>query len=102
MSVVTILPSGKTVEAGAGTTLLAAVLSAGESMPHKCEGKGECAACHIYLVAGRKGVSRIQAAENAKLDTIIGIGSKSRLACQASVLGTEDVTVEVLGFASGF
>jgi len=34
-------------------------------------------------------------------DTIIGVGSKSRLACQASVLGTEAVTVELLGALSG-
>jgi 2Fe-2S ferredoxin len=96
MSIVTIKPSGKTIEVEAGTTLLAAVLAAGDSISQKCEGKGECASCHIALLEGRKGVSRVQAVENAKLDTIIGIGSKSRLACQATVLGTEDVTIELL------
>jgi 2Fe-2S ferredoxin len=40
------------------------------------------------------------AAENARLDTIVGVGSKSRLACQA-LLGSDDVTVELLGFGSG-
>ena len=39
--------------------------------------------------------------ENAKLDTLVGVGSKSRLACQA-VLGEEPVTVELLGALSGF
>ena len=39
--------------------------------------------------------------ENAKLDSIIGVGSKSRLACQASLLGTEAVTVELLGAPAG-
>ena len=39
--------------------------------------------------------------ENAKLDTIVGIGSKSRLACQMTILGTEPVTVELLGALSG-
>ena len=96
MSVVTILPSGQTIAVEAGTTLLAAIKGAGVAIDAKCDGKGECAGCHIALVAGRKGVSRVGAVENAKLDTIIGIGSKSRLACQASVLGTEDVSVELI------
>ncbi|HAJ72912.1 MAG TPA: ferredoxin, partial [Methylophilaceae bacterium] len=42
---------------------------------------------------GRKSISKIQRTENEKLDSIVGVGSKSRLACQA-VLGEEDVTIE--------
>ena len=38
---------------------------------------------------------------NQKLDTLVGVGSKSRLACQASITGTEPVTVELLGALSG-
>lgn len=101
MPIVTIKPSGKTVDVANGTSLLAAVQSSGEAISHKCDGKAECGSCHIFILEGRKGISRIQAAENARLDTIIGIGSKSRLACQANV-GSEDVTIELLGFASGF
>lgn len=100
MPVVTIKPSGKTIDVANGTTLLAAALSVGEDIAHKCEGKAECGSCHIFVLEGRKSVSRIAAAENAKLDSIIGIGSKSRLACQTKV-GDEDVTIELLGFASG-
>lgn len=100
MPVVTIKPSGKTIDVVNGTTLLAAAISAGEAISHKCEGKAECGSCHIFVLEGRKSVSRIAAAENAKLDSIIGIGSKSRLACQTKV-GDEDVTIELLGFASG-
>lgn len=54
-----------------------------------------------YIQEGRKGVSRIAPEEDERLDPIVGIGSKSRLACQATVLGTENVKVELLGFASG-
>jgi 2Fe-2S ferredoxin len=50
---------------------------------------------------GRKGISKIAREENERLDTIVGIGSKSRLACQAKILGTENVTIELLGFGSG-
>lgn len=101
MSLVTILPSGKSIDVAAGTTLLAAILASEEAITHKCDGKAVCGTCHIYVQEGRKGVSRIGREENERLDTIVGIGSKSRLACQATVLGTEDIKIELLGFGSG-
>ncbi len=101
MSQLTVLPSGKTIEVAEGTTLLAALLGAKFDVPHKCEGVANCGSCHIYVQAGRKGLTKIAREENERLDTIVGIGSKSRLACQAKVLGTEDVTIELLGFGSG-
>lgn len=97
MSTLTIMPSGKTVEVAEGTNLLQAILDAGVALTSKCGGDAKCGACHLSLTGGRKGVSKMTAAENAKLDTIIGIGSKSRLACQMTLLGTEPVTVELLG-----
>jgi 2Fe-2S ferredoxin len=97
---VTIQPSGKTFEAAVGTSLLAALLAAGEQLAHKCDGKGECGACHLFVQEGRKTLSKTQRLENEKLDSIPGVGSKSRLACQA-LLGDQDVTVELLGFQSG-
>ena len=100
MPVLTIMPSGKTVESAEGTTLLEAILAAGEQITLKCDGGSLCGNCHVFVHDGRKGVSKIQAAENEKLDSIVGVGSKSRLACQAR-LGTENVTVELLGFSSG-
>ena len=100
MPMLTIMPSGKSVESAEGISLLEAILASGEPITHKCDGNALCGNCHIFIHEGRKGVSRIQAAENEKLDTLVGIGSKSRLACQVK-LGTENVTVELLGFASG-
>ena len=97
MTTLNVLPSGKTYEAAAGTTLMQALLAAGEPIAHKCESKAECGACHVFVQEGRKSLSKIQRQENEKLDTLVGIGSKSRLACQA-VLGTEPVTVELLSF----
>lgn len=100
MPIVKIMPSGKTVESATGTRLLDAILAAGEALAHKCEGKAECGSCHIFVQEGRKSLSKLQRAENERLDSIVGVGSKSRLACQA-LLGSEDVTVELLSFASG-
>lgn len=101
MPSLTIQPSGKTIDAATGSSILAALLAAGESIPHKCDGKSECGSCHIFVQEGRKTISRIQKVENEKLDTIPGVGSKSRLACQA-IIGEEPITVELLGFSSGF
>jgi 2Fe-2S ferredoxin len=96
MSTVTIMPSGKTVEVAEGMTLLAAILGADAALTHKCDGT-----CHIFVHEGRKGLSKAAREENERLDTIVGVGSKSRLACQAKVLGTENIKIELLGFGSG-
>jgi 2Fe-2S ferredoxin len=100
MPLLTIQPAGKTIQAAAGATILDALLAAGEPIPHKCNGKAECGACHLFVQAGRKSLSRPSRAENEKLDALPGVGAKSRLACQAQ-LGEEDVAVELLGFGSG-
>lgn len=97
MTILTLLPSGKTIDAAAGATILQAVLAAGEAIPQKCDGKAECGSCHVFVQDGRKTLSKIQRLENEKLDTLVGVSSKSRLACQA-VLGDEPVTVELLSF----
>ncbi|MEZ5736961.1 MAG: 2Fe-2S iron-sulfur cluster-binding protein [Novosphingobium sp.] len=92
MTTLTIMPAGRTVEASEGATLLSLIEGA-EPIDHTCTD-----ACHVFVLDGRKGLSKMSADENGKLDMIVGVGSKSRLACQATVLGTEDVTVELLSF----
>ncbi|HVX77389.1 MAG TPA: 2Fe-2S iron-sulfur cluster-binding protein [Bradyrhizobium sp.] len=101
MTTLTVMPAGISIEANEGTSLLAALLGAGIAIPHKCEGQAKCGSCHIFVQEGRKGLSKVAREENDKLDTIVGVGSKSRLACQAKVLGTEDIKIELLGFKSG-
>jgi len=95
MTTLTVLPSGKTYEVAAGISLLQALQEAGEGIVTKCGGKGQCESCHVMVPAGRKSLSKIQRAENEKLDGIVGVSSSSRLACQA-ILGEEPVTVELL------
>jgi 2Fe-2S ferredoxin len=92
---VKILPSGKTVAAQEGSSLLEAIQAAGERIGHKCDGNVECGTCHVFVNEGRKGLSKMQRSENSMLDSIVGVSSKSRLACQA-MLGSQDVTVELL------
>jgi 2Fe-2S ferredoxin len=93
MPLLTILPAGKTIEAIEGSTILEALLSAGEKITEPCT-EAKCGACHIFVLEGRKSVSKAQRLENERLDAIIGVGSKSRLACQTR-LGAENVTIEL-------
>ncbi|MET0384318.1 MAG: 2Fe-2S iron-sulfur cluster binding domain-containing protein, partial [Polyangiales bacterium] len=99
MPTVTILPSGKTVQIAAGTTLLAAINAAGVTLKNKCTDSSCSGLCHVFVPTGRKSLSKLAKVENEQLDTIPGVNSKSRLACQAK-LGEEDVTIELLGFDS--
>lgn len=102
MAKLTIVPGDKTVEVGEGTTLLAALQGLGiKFAASDCGGNAQCGTCHVFVQEGRKGITKTTKAENEKLDSIVGVGSKSRLACQAKVLGTENIKVEILGFDSG-
>jgi ferredoxin, 2Fe-2S len=100
MTTLTVMPSGKSFDVAEGTSLLAAMLGAEIGIAHKCEGKASCGSCHIFVLEVRKGLSKIAREENEKLDAIVGVSSKSRLACQAKVLGTENIKIELLGFDS--
>ena len=95
MNTLTVLPSGKSYEVAAGTSLLKALQSVGEAIVSKCGGEAKCESCHVTVPVGRKSLSKIQRAENEKLDGIIGITSNSRLACQA-ILGEDAVTVQLI------
>jgi 2Fe-2S ferredoxin len=95
MTTLTVLPSGKSYDVAAGLSLLAALQSVGEPIQSKCGGGAKCEACHVMVPEGRKTLSKIQRAENEKLDGMVGIASASRLACQA-ILGEEAVTVQLL------
>lgn len=100
MPMLTIMPAGRTLEVAEGISVLEALLAAEEKIMHKCNGQAKCGSCHIFVHEGRKSVSKMQPLENQKLDNIVGVGSKSRLACQTR-LGAENVTIELLSFASG-
>jgi 2Fe-2S ferredoxin len=95
MPTITIMPKGKTVAVEPGVSLLEAIIASGEPIGHKCDGNVDCGTCHVFVVEGRKSLSKMQRTENGMLDTVVGVSSKSRLACQAMV-GSENVTVELL------
>jgi 2Fe-2S ferredoxin len=91
--------SDKSGEVPSGMTLLEGLKQLGISIDCECD-KGKYANCHLFVQDGRKSLSKTDRVENERLDTIVGVSSKSRLACLAKV-GAEPVTVELLSFASG-
>ena len=100
MPTMTVMPANQSYEAAEGSTILQALINASVNIMHKCDGEAKCGSCHIFVTEGRKGLSKIQRLENEKLDSIVGVGSKSRLACQ-TVIGTDNFAIELLGFSSG-
>lgn len=99
MPLFTIKNSGATVEVDSGLTLLQAVHKAGVPVSCTCE-KGKYDPCHLFVLEGRKSLSKADRTENERIDGIVGAASKSRLACLARI-GEEPVTVELLGALSG-
>lgn len=94
----TVLPINKTVPAVEGATILQAMLAAGIEVPGKCCGEPKCGGCHIFVIEGRKSLSRVQRLENERFDSLIGVGSRSRLACEV-IVGAENFTIELPSFA---
>jgi len=101
MATVTIKNSGKVQEVAEGTTLLAALQAAGVPLECTCETTKKHDPCHLFVLEGKKGLNKLKSPESDWLDAMVGVGSKSRFACQCVVNGTENVTVELLGALSG-
>ncbi len=92
---VTVLPLGKTVEMDHGARLLDAVLLAGNVIPQHCGGRARCGVCHVLVLQGGRGLSKVRGNERDRLAQIGGKEPQSRLSCQA-VLGNHKVTIELI------
>jgi 2Fe-2S ferredoxin len=95
MPTLTILPSGQTVDASEGDTILFALLVGGVPIKTECTGKAQCSCCHILVHAGGDSLSKIAGPESNRFKDMQNIQPNSRLACQA-VVGTGDATIEVV------
>ncbi len=92
---VTVLPAGKTVEMESGARLLDAVLLAGVVLAQHCGGRAHCGVCHVLVLQGGRGLSKVRDNERDQLALIGGQTPQSRLSCQA-VLGSHRVTIELI------
>ena len=87
---VEVQPSGSRVQVGRGTTVLAALRTAGLEVASVCGGMGLCATCRVVTTRGGLGPPTAQ--ELAVLgETELAAGS--RLACQAAVMAEAGVEV---------
>lgn len=93
---VTVLPVGKTVEMTSGARLFDAVLLTGNSSKREhCGGHARCGVCHVLVLQGGRGLSKVRKEERDWLAQNGGKESQSRLSCQA-VLGNHKVTIELV------
>jgi 2Fe-2S ferredoxin len=92
---VTVLPSGTAVEIESGARLLDALLLAGNVIDRHCGGRARCGVCHVLVLQGWRGLSKVRKNERERLAQIGGKESQSRLSCQA-VLGNHKVTIELV------
>ncbi len=93
MPKITFLPMNTTVEVKAGETILDAAVAHDIPLQHACGGFCACTTCHVIVREGDKLLSPAEEDEEERLDRATGVTLKSRLGCQAKVLG--DVVVEI-------
>ncbi len=59
MPTLTIQPSGQTVDASEGDTILFALLVGGVPIKTECTGRAQCSCCHILVHSGADSLSKI-------------------------------------------
>lgn len=94
MKNVQMMPIGKTVEVKTNERVLDALLSSELSVLRACGGKGMCATCHVWIDEGMDALTPMTEREKRTLGRVSGCDSRSRLSCQAKILG-EGVVVKL-------
>lgn len=92
---VTVMPSGRTVELASGARLIDALLLAGQVLTEHCGGRARCGVCHVRVLEGARGLSKVRRDERQRLTQIGGMEATSRLSCQA-ILGIHKVMIELV------
>jgi ferredoxin len=95
MKKVSLQPINEDVIVKTETELLQVLLAKKLNVLMACKGRGLCATCHVYIKEGHDKLTPITPIEQRRLEVISSVDKKrSRLACQARVLG-EGVVVEL-------
>ena len=74
--------------------LLSGLLNNELNVLKECGGRGMCSTCHVFVKEGMESLSPLNRREQRTLETITSCNMRSRLACQARVIG-EGVVIEL-------
>lgn len=83
----TFQPINESLMVPTNSDMLQALLAKDLKVLMACGGKGVCATCHIHVREGMDRLTPQTAREERTLSFITGVNPRSRLACQARVLG---------------
>ncbi|HLC25969.1 MAG TPA: 2Fe-2S iron-sulfur cluster-binding protein [bacterium] len=95
MPKVTFKSEGVSVEAQKGESILDVALAHGVPLDHNCGGFCACTTCHVIVEQGMDQLSEIGEDEEDRLDMADGLTLKSRLGCQATLVGDGEVVVNI-------
>jgi ferredoxin len=87
-------PDGRNGLVAGGTFLWDAAKRLGVTMPSYCESRAECDECALIIKEGMGSLSPVTDVERAKLGEE-RLQAGERLACQAKIIGPDDVIIEV-------
>lgn len=94
MKSITLMPVGKQVVVKTEERVLDALLAEELNVLMACGGKGICATCHCWVDEGMDQLTPMTERERRSLSRISGADERSRLTCQARILG-EGVVVRL-------
>ena len=78
---------GKKIAARRGGTLLGAALKSRTRLMHLCGARTLCATCRVKVTAGAENLAPMSPLERLSLRYHLSFSSRTRLACQARVVG---------------
>jgi len=96
MPQIRVLPLDVEIDAASGETIMGAAQAAGYYWPTTCGGEARCTTCACEVVSGADALTSMGRAERRALVAERGetvLSTPVRLACQARVTGSRDVTV---------
>jgi ferredoxin len=83
--------NGRRLDARRGGTLLGAALRNRMRLMHVCGARKLCSTCRVRVDEGGENLSPMSAAERLSLRLHLSVNPRTRLACQARVLGPVEV-----------
>ena len=92
MATITIIDTGKKIEATPAVSLLNILLREGIKINHLCGGKALCVTCRVTVREGMRNLSPVSGREQARLEAAKAKPGQ-RLACQAYIKG--DISISI-------